>query len=125
MATEFETTSNLPHGLDVVTINSVTYVANNAPDVGAYGYNIIPRVDENGVLADFKLTRGAEPVVFNVELQRASDSTAIPPDFTSFTWDHNRSGTASTWVTTNMGVSRSQDGLDVITGDIVLVSYQS
>jgi len=58
-------------------------------------------------------------------LQRATDSTVLPAEGTEFTYDFDRSGTASTLVVHSVNVNRSKDSFDTFSVGAVLTAYQA
>lgn len=68
---------------------------------------------------------GGEPVTRTIVVQRLSTSTAAPNIGGTVTWDHDRSGTASTWIVTNVSTNTSKEERDTFTVDIILTAYQA
>ncbi len=123
MAIPYNSVANQPQGLEIATINAVTYVVDSV-DLSATEHRIISRTDENGDRADFMIREGSAPISGSMTLQRATDSTALPPSGTEFTYDFDRSGTASTLVVNSVKVNRSKDDFDTFDIGVVLVTYQ-
>ena len=67
---------------------------------------------------------GGEPVTRTIVVQRLSTSTPPPNKGGVATWDHDRSGTASTWVVTNVMTGTSKEERDTFTVELILVTYQ-
>ena len=124
MAIPYESEANQPLGLESVTINSVAYVSAGAPDIASFENRIISRTDANGDRAGFALRAGSDQITGSMSLQRQADTTALPAIGDEFTYDYDRSGTASTLVVQNVKVSRSTDDFDVFEIDVVLKTYQ-
>lgn len=124
MTVPYSNTSNIPQGLDTVTINSVDYVVDST-DLASKVNRIISRTDENGDRADFMIRAAAEPIEGTLTLQRASTSTALPPEGATFSFDFDRSNAASTLVVKDVKVNRSKDSFDIFDIGVVLVTYQS
>ena len=124
MAIPYSTTESLGQGLETVTINSVTYIADSVS--GASKENrIISRTDANGDRADFMLRAGSDQIEVSYTLQRALAATVLPPVGTEFTHDYDRSGTASTLVVKDVTVARDKDEFDTFDMTAILVSYQA
>ena len=124
MAIPYSTTESLGQGLETVTINSVTYIADSVS--GASKENrIISRTDANGDRADFMLRAGSDQIEVSYTLQRALAATVLPPVGTEFTHDYDRSGTASTLVVKDVTVARDKDEFDTFAMTAILVSYQA
>lgn len=86
---------------------------------------IISRTDESGDRADFMLRAGSDQITGTMTLQRAIDTTVLPPEGTEFTYDFDRSGTASTLVVQSVSVNRGTDTFDTFDVSVVLVTYQA
>ena len=123
MAIPYNSVANQPQGLEVVTINLITYVVDSV-DLSATEHRIISRTDENGDRADYMIREGSTPIAGSMTLPRATDSTVLPPAGTEFTYDYDRSGTASTLVVNSVKVNRSKDDFDTFDVSVVLVTYQ-
>lgn len=123
MAIPYNSVANQPQGLEIVTINAVTYVVDSV-DLSATEHRIISRTDENGDRADFMIREGSGQISGSMTIQRATDSTVLPPAGTEFTYDFDRSGTASTLVVNDVSVNRSKDDFDTFSVGVVLVTYQ-
>lgn len=124
MSIPYSTTESLGQGLETVTINSVTYIADSVS--GASKENrIISRTDANGDRADFMLRAGSDQIEISYTLQRALAATVLPPVGTEFTHDYDRSGTASTLVVKDVTVARDKDEFDTFAMTAILVSYQA
>ena len=123
MALPYSSTANQPQGLESVTINLVSYVV-DAIDLSASDNRMISRTDANGDRADFMIRKGSAPISGTMTLQRATDTTALPPEGDEFTYDFDRSGTASTLVVMGVKVNRGVDAFDTFDVDVVLKTYQ-
>ena len=124
MALPSTTPANFPQGLDVVTINSVTYIANSI-DLDSQTTRGINRTDENGDFAEQQTRASSDPIEGTMTLQKALTSTAFPTAGTEFTHDYDDSGTASTLRVLNVKASRSKDEADVFEIGVLVVGYQS
>jgi len=124
MAIPYNSTVNQPQGLEVVTINAVTYVCDSV-SMNSNENRIISRTDESGDRADFMLRAGSDQITGTMTLQRAIDTTVLPPEGTEFTYDFDRSGTASTLVVQSVSVNRGTDTFDTFDVSVVLVTYQA
>ena len=123
MSIPYETTANLPQGFESVTINLIAYIVDACS--GASKENrIISRTDANGDRADFEIRKGSDQIEVTYTLQRATESTVLPPEGDEFTHDYDRSGTASTLVVKDVTVSRDKDAFDTFEMTALLVSYQ-
>ena len=123
MAIPSATPANFPQGLDVVTINLITYVANSI-DIDSETTRGINRTDEYGDFAEQQTRAASEPIEGTMTLQKAATTTAFPTSGTEFTHDYDDSGTASTLRVLNVKASRSKDEADVFEIGILLVTYQ-
>ena len=124
MAIPYNSTASQPQGLEIVTINAVTYVCDSV-SMTSNDNRIISRTDESGDRADFMLRAGSDQITGTMTLQRAIDTTVLPPEGTEFTYDFDRSGTASTLVVQSVSVNRGTDTFDTFDVSVVLVTYQA
>ena len=123
MAIPYNSEANQPLGLESVTINSVAYIVNSV-DLASFDNRIISRTDANGDRADFTFRKNSDPITGSMTLQRATDTTVLPPEGVEFSHDYDRSGNSSTLVVQNVKVARSTDEFDVFEIDVVLKTYQ-
>ena len=124
MSIPYSSTTNLPQGFESVTINLIAYIVDACS--GASKENrIINRTDANGDRADFMIRAGSDQIEISYTLQRATDTTVLPPEGTTFTHDYDRSGTASTMVVKDVTVARDKDAFDTFEMTSVLVTYQA
>ena len=123
MAIPYSSQADQPFGLDTVTINLIAYVVDEV-NLSATENRIISRTDANGDRADYMIREGSTPIEGSMTLQRATDSTVLPPSGTEFTYDYDRSGTPSTLVVNSVKVNRSKDDFDTFDCSVVLVTYQ-
>jgi len=124
MSIPYETTSNLPQGFESVTINLIDYIV-DACSGPSKENRIISRTNANGERGDFEILGGSDPIEVNYTLQRATESTVLPPEGDTFTHDYDRSGTASTLVVKDVTVARDKDAFDTFEMTAVLVTYQA
>jgi hypothetical protein len=73
----------------------------------------------------FMIRAGSDQIEISYTLQRATDTTVLPPEGTTFTHDYDRSGTASTLVVKDVTVARDKDSFDTFEMTAVLVTYQA
>jgi hypothetical protein len=123
MAIPYNSTASQPQGLESVTINLIAYVVDSV-SLTSNENRVISRTDANGDRADFMVRAGADQISGSMTLQRATDSTVLPPEGTEFTYDFDRSGTASTLVVQSVGVNRGKDDFDTFDVSVILVTYQ-
>lgn len=123
MAIPYNSVANQPQGLEVVTINLIDYVVDSV-SLSSNQHRIISRTDENGDRADFMIRDGSSQIEGSMTLQRETTSTVLPPEGTTFTYDFDRSGTASTLVVHSVTANRSKDDFDTFDISVVLVTYQ-
>lgn len=123
MAIPYTSVADQPQGLESVTINLIAYVVDSV-SLSASDNRIISRTDSLGDRADFMIREGSSQISGSMTLQRAATTTVLPPEGTDFTYDFDRSGTASTLVVTSVNVNRSKDDFDTFECDVVLVTYQ-
>ena len=124
MAIPFPSVADLPQGFESVTINSVAYKV-DAVSLASIETRVIERTDENGDAADFMIRVSAGKIQGSLTLQRALTTTAFPPAGESFTYDYDRSGTASTLVTTGVTNNRDKDTFDTFEVPVILQTYQA
>ena len=124
MAIPYTSQADQPQGLEVVTINLITYVVDSV-DLSATDHRIISRTDENGDRADFMIREGSSQIEGTMVLQRAATTTVLPAAGVEFTYDFDRSGTASTLVVHSINVNRSKDDFDTFSVGVILKAYQS
>jgi len=122
MSIPYNSQADQPQGLESVTINSVAYVVDSV-DIATKDNRVISRTDANGDRADFMIRPGTDPIGGSLTLQRASTTTVLPPEGHEFTYDFDRSGTASTLVVSNVKVARGDD-FDTFEIDVLLKTYQ-
>ena len=123
MSIPYSSTANLPQGFESVTINLIAYIVDACS--GASKENrVISRTNANGDRADFMLRAGSDQIEVSYTLQRATDTTVLPAEGTTFTHDYDRSGTASTLVVKDVTVARDKDAFDTFEMSAVLVTYQ-
>jgi len=123
MAIPYNSAANQPQGLETATINSVAYVVDSV-SLTSNDNRMISRTDSLGDRADFMIRPGSDQISGSMTLQRATDTTVLPPEGTEFTYDFDRSGTASTLVVQNVTVNRGTDAFDTFDISIILVTYQ-
>ena len=123
MALPSTTPANFPQGLDIVTINAVTYIADSI-DIESETTRGINRTDENGDWAEQQTRASSDPIEGTMTLQKATTATAFPTAGTEFTHDYDASGTASTLRVLNVKTNRSKDEADVFEIGVLLVTYQ-
>lgn len=124
MAIPYNSSPNMPQGLEIATINSVAYVVDSV-SLTTNENRIIERTDSLGDRADFMIRKSSSQISGSMTLQRAADTTVLPPEGTEFTYDFDRSGTASTLVVQSVTVNRGTDAFDTFDISIILVSYQA
>ena len=123
MAIPYSSESNMPLGLETVTINSVTYIVVSI-DIPSFDNRLISRTNENGDRAGYMIRKNSEPIEGPIVLQRADTSTPLPPEGDEFSCDYDRSGQTSTLTIKNVKVARSTDEFDQFEIDVVLKTYQ-
>ena len=124
MAIPYNSTASQPQGLEIATINLITYVVDSVSMI-TNDNRIISRTDEVGDRADFMLRAGSDQITGTMTLQRAIDTTVLPPEGSEFTYDFDRSGTPSTLVVQSVTVNRGNDAFDTFDISVVLVTYQA
>jgi hypothetical protein len=124
MAIPYNSTASQPQGLESVTINLIAYVVDSV-SLTSNENRVISRTDANGDRADFMVRAGSDQISGSMTLQRATDSTVLPPEGTEFTYDFDRSGTASTLVVQGVNVNRGKDDFDTFDVSVILVTYQA
>lgn len=124
MSIPYNSVASQPQGLEVVTIDLITYIVDSV-DIPSNENRTISRTDENGDRSDFMIRAGSDQITGTLTLQRASTSTVLPPEGKLFTYDFDRSGTASSLVISGVNVNRGKDDMDTFSVDVVLAAYQS
>jgi len=124
MAIPYNSTPNMPQGLETATINAVAYVVDSV-SLTTNENRIIQRTDSLGDRADFMIRKSSDQISGSMTLQRATDTTVLPPEGTEFTYDFDRSGTPSTLVVQSVTVNRGTDAFDTFDISIILVTYQA
>jgi len=124
MAIPYNSTPNMPQGLETATINAVAYVVDSV-SLTTNENRIIQRTDSLGDRADIMIRKSSEQISGSMTLQRATDTTVLPPEGTEFTYDFDRSGTPSTLVVQSVTVNRGTDAFDTFDISIILVTYQA
>jgi hypothetical protein len=123
MALPSATPASFPIGLDVVTINAVTYIADSI-DLATQSTRLIERTDENGDYAESQTRASSSAITGSMTLQKATTSTAFPEAGQTFTLDYDASGTPSTLEVMDVKASRSKDAADTFQIGVKLVTYQ-
>jgi hypothetical protein len=113
--------ANFPQGLDVVTINLVTYIADSI-DIDSETTRGINRTDEYGDWAEQQTRASSDPIEGSMTLQKELTSTAFPTAGTEFTHDYDDSGATSTLRILNVKAARSKDEADVFEVGVLVVS---
>lgn len=120
--------SSAPYGLDVLTIDLIEYKLNDpGTSPNQVSSETIHEPDEEGKAQPGRvvLKDGPDLVTRTVTVQRATASTASPQRGDTVTWDHDRSGTASSWiVSSDPQTGRGQNTMDTFTFDLLLLTYQ-
>jgi len=124
MAIPYNSQADQPFGLEVATINLIAYVVDSV-SMTTNDNRIISRTDSNGDRADFMVRANGDQITGSMTLQRATDSTVLPPEGTEFTYDFDRSGTASTLVVQSVTVNRGTDAFDTFDISVILATYQA
>tara|TARA_R110002153_G_scaffold274299_1_gene448233 strand:- start:797 stop:1171 length:375 start_codon:yes stop_codon:yes gene_type:complete len=124
MAIPYNSSPNMPQGLETATINLVAYVVDSV-SLTSNENRMIERTDSLGDRQDFMIRKSSSQISGSMTLQRATDTTVLPPEGTEFTYDFDRSGTPSTLVVQSVTVNRGTDAFDTFDISIILVSYQA
>jgi len=110
MAIPYSSLTDLPQGFETVTING-TYIVDSVSGLSKAN-RVISRQDANGDRSDFMIRKTSDPIEITLTLQRSTTATALPTEGTDFTYDYDRSGTASTLVVKDVTVNRDKDAFD-------------
>ena len=122
MALPSATPANFPQGLDIVTINAITYIANSI-DLETEATRNINRTDENGDYAESQTRASSDPIEGTMTLQRALTTTVLPTAGTEFAHDYDADPLfTKTLRVLNVKVGRSKDEADVFEIGVLLVS---
>lgn len=120
MSLPYETTSNLPLGFtSAVTIPGMGSSIVESVSGNAFSSRIISRTTGEGDLADFEIREASEPTEITLTVQRAASDTAIPTAGGAFTYDFNKSGTATDLIVKDATVNIDKDSFDTV--DVVCV----
>jgi len=123
MSIPYSSSSDLPQGLESVTINSVAYIV-DAVSGASFANRIISRTDANGDRGDFMLRAGSDQIEVTYTLQRSHTTHELPAIGDEFTHDYDRSGTGSTLVVKDVTVNRDKDAFDTFEMVAVRKTYQ-
>ena len=123
MALPSNTPADFPVGLNVVTINSLHYIADSI-DLATQTTRLIERTDQNGDYAESQTRAGASAITGTMVLQKATTTTAFPVSGQTFTLDYDSSGTDSTLEVQEVSVARSKTAADTFKIGVKLVTYQ-
>ena len=122
MALPSTTPANFPQGLDIVTINAITYIA-DAIDIESETTRNINRTDENGDYAESQTRASSDPIEGTMTLQKALTTTAFPAAGTEFVHDYDADPLfTKTLRVLNVKANRSKDDADVFEIGVLLVS---
>ncbi len=121
MALPSATPANFPQGLDIVTINAVTYIADSI-DIESETTRNINRTDEYGDYAESQTRASSDPIEGTMTLQKATTTTAFPEAGTEFTHDYDASGATTTLRVLNVKANRSKDEADTFEIGVLVVS---
>ena len=124
MAIPYNSIASQPQGLESATINAIAYVVDSV-DMPSMENRLINRTDANGDRADFSLRANSDQISGSMTLQRALTTTVLPPEGDEFTYDFDRSGTASTLVVKDVKVNRGKDDFDTFDIEVILKAYQA
>jgi len=129
MSIPASSTTNLPQGLETVTIgsapNNVTYII-DAVSGPSFTNRVISRTDAKGDRADFMVREGSDQIEVTYTLQRATTSTPLPPVGFGFTHNYDRSSaTPSSFVVKDVTVNRDKDSFDTFEMTAIRKGYQS
>ena len=124
MAIPYSSTSDLPLGLAPATINSVVYNVDDST-LASKVNRLIEQTDGNGDRAAFMIRADSTQIEGSMILQRATLTTVLPPEGTEFTYDFDRSGTASTLVVKDVTVTIGKDNFDTFEIAVILKTYQA
>lgn len=122
-------TPNFPLGFETVSIDVgdpavPTDFKVDAVDIPSETTRTINRPDEFGDAADYQVRKAGEKIEGSMTLQRATLTTEFPMAGTQFTYDYDRSGTASTLVVKDVKNTRSKDAADVFEIGVLVDTYQ-
>ena len=121
MALPSATPANFPQGLDIVTINAITYIADSI-DIESETTRNINRTDEYGDYAESQTRASSDPIEGTMTLQKATTTTAFPEAGTEFTHDYDASGATTTLRVLNVKANRSKDEADTFEIGVLVVS---
>ena len=113
--------ANFPQGLDIVTINAITYIADSI-DIESETTRGINRTDEYGDWAEQQTRASSDPIEGTMTLQKALTTTAFPTAGTEFTHDYDASGATTTLRILNVKANRSKDEADTFEIGVLVVS---
>ncbi len=121
MALPSSTPANFPQGLDIVTIDAVTYVADAIviPGIPTRG---IERTDEYGDHAERQTRIASEGITGTMTLQRATTATPKPESGVEFVHDYEAGGDTLTLRVEDVNTVRSKEDADVFEITVYVVS---
>ena len=120
MALPSTTPANFPQGLDIVTINAVTYIADSI-DIESETTRGINRTDENGDWAEQQTRASSDPIEGTMTLQKATTTTDFPTAGTEFQHDFDARGATTTLRILNVKANRSKDEADTFEIGVLVV----
>ena len=124
MALPSATPSDFPQGLDIITINTVSYIV-DAIDIPSQTTRGINRTDQYGDWAEQQTRKSSDPIEGTMTLQKALTTTTFPDAGDQFTYDYDASGTSSTLRVLDVKANRSKDAADTFEIGVLVVAYQS
>jgi len=119
---------DVPHGNGIITFTAVPYKVldpGTSPDERTT--QLIHEADENNEAQQgrYAITPGPDLVQRTIVVERADGSTARPADGAIGTWDHDDSGTDSSWRVLTGFNQRASGAPHRITLTIILDAYQA
>lgn len=119
MATKKDTGYYAIYGVPTVTIGSYTYRVNSfTPD---YGANEIKNTDGDGVTVG--KTQIKTDVKATMEIKLASDSSAIPAQFTEFSYTYDDTLGSQTWCIDSLSPKKTEGAQTTVTLNCSLTTF--
>lgn len=117
--------NSVPHGMGIFMVGLVPYKVNDpgsSPDKNTT--QLIHEPDENGEAQQgrFAIIKGEDLVQRTITLQRVDDSAMAPAEGEVGTYDHDRSGTDSSWIVLTSSTVRGRP--DTFEVEVILETYQ-
>lgn len=119
--------NSVPFGNGTLTISAATFKVNDPGDSpNESTHQVIHEPDESGKAQPgrYAVIDGGDLLTRTVVVQRVNSSTAAAERGDSVSYDHDRSGTASSWTVANVSTPRGATAIDTYSLELILDTYQ-